>query len=79
MKRILIAGATGYLGRFAVKMFKKHGYYVRVLTRSAERLGQAGPLNSPKLSVDDYDDVFVGEVSDPRTLAGMLDGRDFVF
>ena len=38
MKRVLVAGATGYLGRYAVKAFKKQGYWVRALTRSADRL-----------------------------------------
>ena len=38
MKRILVAGATGYLGRYVVKEFTKQGYWVRALTRSADRL-----------------------------------------
>jgi uncharacterized protein YbjT (DUF2867 family) len=78
-KRVLIAGATGYLGKFAVQMFKRRGYYVRVLTRSKERLYEAGPLNAPALSDADFDDIFVGEISKPETLAGMLDGIDWVF
>ena len=36
-KRVVIAGATGYLGKYAVKAFKERGYWVRVLTRSRER------------------------------------------
>ena len=28
MKRVLVAGASGYLGRYAVKEFKKQGYVV---------------------------------------------------
>ena len=79
MKTVLVAGATGYLGKFAVKAFKEQGYYVRVLTRSKERLGETGPFTAPALSGDDYDDVFVGEVSKPETLEGMLDGIDLVF
>jgi len=34
IKRVVIAGATGYLGKYAVRAFKQQGYYVRVLTRS---------------------------------------------
>jgi uncharacterized protein YbjT (DUF2867 family) len=79
LKGVLIAGATGYLGKFAVKAFKEHGYYVRVLTRSEKRLHETGPFTAPALSRDDYDDVFVGEVSKPETLAGMMDGIDLVF
>lgn len=34
MKRILVAGATGYLGGFLVQELKKQGYWVRVLVRN---------------------------------------------
>ncbi|MEM8497373.1 MAG: SDR family oxidoreductase [Pseudomonadota bacterium] len=78
-KRVLVAGATGYLGKYVVKAFKEQGYYVRVLTRSEKRLAETGPFNAPALSSADYDDVFVGEVSEPETLNGMLDGIDLVF
>lgn len=78
-KRVLVAGATGYLGKFAVKAFKEQGYFVRVLTRSEERLTETGPFTAPALSSADYDDVFVGEVTKPETLEGMLDGIDLVF
>ena len=44
MKRVLVAGATGYLGKFAVRAFKQRGYSVRVLTRSKERLFEPGPF-----------------------------------
>jgi nucleoside-diphosphate-sugar epimerase len=33
MKKILIAGATGYLGKYLVKEAKKRNYWVRVLIR----------------------------------------------
>jgi uncharacterized protein YbjT (DUF2867 family) len=78
-KRVLIAGATGYLGKFAVQAFKQHGYYVRVLTRSEERLLEPGPFTAPALTRDDFDDVFLGEITKPETLKGMLDGIDLVF
>jgi uncharacterized protein YbjT (DUF2867 family) len=78
-KSVLIAGATGYLGKFAVRAFKEQGYYVRVLTRSKERLHETGPFTAPALTEADYDDVFVGEISKPETLTGMLDGIDLVF
>lgn len=32
-QKILIAGATGYFGKFSVKTFKHQGYYVRALAR----------------------------------------------
>ena len=79
IKSVLIAGATGYLGKYAVQAFKQRGYYVRVLTRSEERLFEPGPFTAPALTNDDMDDVFVGEITDPSTLTNMLDGIDMVF
>lgn len=79
MKRVLIAGATGYLGKFAVKAFKERGYHVRVLTRNEQRLSEPGPFTAPALSKDDMDEIFVGEISKPETLAGLMDGIDLVF
>ena len=79
LKRVLIAGATGYLGKYAVRAFKQQGYYVRVLTRSEQRLFEPGPFSAPALGRDDVDDIFVGEITKPETLAGMLDGIDLVF
>jgi uncharacterized protein YbjT (DUF2867 family) len=78
-RRILIAGATGYLGKYAVQAFKQRGYWVRVLTRSEERLFEPGPFTAPALTRQDIDDVFIGEITKPDTLVGALEGIDFVF
>lgn len=70
MKRVLVAGATGYLGQYVVKEFKKQGYWVRALTRDAERLN----------FLSDYiDEVFVGKVTDPTSLNGICQDIDVVF
>ena len=37
-QRMLVAGATGYLGRFVVKEALERGYKVRALTRKKARL-----------------------------------------
>jgi len=76
---VLIAGATGYLGKYVALEFKKRGYWVRVLTRSIERLEKNGPFTAPGISKDEIDDVFVGEVTEPDTLSGLLDGIDIVY
>ena len=78
MKRVLVAGATGYLGRFVAREFKRRGYYVRVLARTPEKLGQQGPFLEPSIS-DAVDEVFAGEVTKPETLEGLCDGIDVVF
>ena len=70
MKRILVAGATGYLGRYVVKEFKKQGYWVRALARSADRLDD----------LKDYvDEAFIGAVTDPASLDGICQDIDIVF
>ncbi|MGB5721370.1 MAG: SDR family oxidoreductase [Woeseiaceae bacterium] len=69
MKKILVAGATGYLGQFVIKALKARGYWVRALGRSASKLAL----------VEDYaDELFIGEVTDPDSLTGLCDGIDVV-
>ena len=70
MKQVLVAGATGYLGQFVVKALKTRGYWVRALGRSAAKLAP----------VEEYtDELFIGEVTDPDSLAGLCHGIDIVF
>jgi uncharacterized protein YbjT (DUF2867 family) len=64
-KRIVIAGATGYLGRYLVKSAHARGYRVRALVRSEARLGDARP---------GCDEIFIGEATKPDTIAGLCDG-----
>jgi len=78
MSRILVAGATGYLGRYVVKEFEERGAWVRVLARNPEKLKVPGPHFEPAVA-DLVDDVFVGEVTRPETLRGLCDGIDVVF
>lgn len=70
MARVLVAGATGYLGRHMVAQLKLHGYWVRALSRQKNAFGDG--RESP-------DEVFVGEATDPKTLTGLCDGIDYVF
>ena len=78
MQKVLVAGSTGYLGKFVVREFKKRGYWVRALARNPQKLEQIGPFLEP--AVKDYvDEVFVGEVTKPETLHGLCDGIDIVF
>src|SRR6185437_16481110 len=78
MIRVLVAGATGYLGRFVAKEFKVRGYWVRVLARNPDKLKTPGPFLEPAIA-DLVDDVFVGEVTKPETLRGLCDGIKVVF
>jgi uncharacterized protein YbjT (DUF2867 family) len=70
MKRVLVAGATGYLGGFVVKEFKARGYFVRALARSPEKLEHlTGSL----------DEIVRGEVTRPETLVNVCEGMDIIF
>lgn len=70
MKKVLVAGATGYLGQFVVKALKSKGYWTRALGRSAAKLAP----------VEEYaDELFIGEATDPASLSGLCDDIDIVF
>lgn len=70
MKRVLVAGGTGYLGGFVIQEFKNRGHEVRALARSPEKLDHL------KGSVDEVVD---GEVTRPETLENICEGIDAVF
>ncbi len=66
---VLVAGATGYLGRNLVRALVDAGCRVRVLVRRSEQAG----------TFPEGVDAFVGQVTDPETLSGVADGIDVVF
>ncbi len=61
-----------------MRAFAERGYRVRALTRSEDRLARPGPFGAPAVA-DRVDEVFVGEVTKPETLDGLMDGVDLVF
>ena len=70
MKRILVAGSTGYLGGFVCQELQARGHFVRALARSPEKLA---PVR------DSLDEVVEAEVIRPGTLEHICDGIDVVF
>jgi len=70
MKRVLVAGATGYLGGFVAREFKARGHFVRALARSP---GKLEPL------AGSLDEIVRAEVTRPETLEHVCDGIDVVF
>ncbi|MDJ0712348.1 MAG: SDR family oxidoreductase [Woeseiaceae bacterium] len=70
MKKVLVAGATGYLGRFVVEALKERGYWVRALGRNSSKLN---PLRNVA------DELAIGEVTDSDSLAEVCDEIDVVF
>lgn len=69
MKRVLVAGASGYLGQYLVKELKKRGYWIRVLIRKEDQ----------KTQFESVDDFFVGQITRPETLNGIMKDIDWVF
>ena len=67
--RILVAGSTGYLGRYVVSALHARGHRVRALVRDPERLGAAR---------ESVAEVFVGQATDDATLDGVVEGVDAV-
>jgi uncharacterized protein YbjT (DUF2867 family) len=78
MKRVLVAGGTGYLGKYVVQEFNRQGFWVRALTRNEKKLARSGPFGEPAVS-DAVDEVFIGEVTRPDTLDGLCKDIDIVF
>jgi uncharacterized protein YbjT (DUF2867 family) len=77
-RTVVVAGATGYIGKFAVIAFKEAGYRVRAITRSEERLERPGPFHAPGVR-EHCDEVVVAEVTRPETLGHVMQGADVVF
>jgi len=78
MQKVLVAGGTGYLGRFVVQEFNQRGYWVRVLARNPGKLEETGPFQEPAI-IDHVSEVFTGQVTEPETLPGLCDDIDIVF
>lgn len=69
MERILLAGATGYLGRFILKELLQRGYQVKTLVRDAG-----------KVKADGYPDLEIceAEITDAGSIKGCCDTIDVV-
>jgi uncharacterized protein YbjT (DUF2867 family) len=69
MKKIVLAGATGYLGSHILKELKDQKYTVRAIIRNAEKLKK---INA------DVDEVVEAELTKPQSLLNCCDGIDTV-
>ncbi len=70
MRKVLVAGATGYLGGFAAKEFKRRGHFVRALARAPRKLDYLK---------DQLDEIVEGEITLPESIKNVCDGIDVVF
>ncbi len=69
MSKVLIAGASGYLGGYVVRELKAKGYSVRALTRNQQKIGYL---------TADIDEIFSGEVTRAKSIEGICGGIDYV-
>ncbi|PUB17333.1 SDR family oxidoreductase [Yoonia sediminilitoris] len=67
MKRVFIAGATGYLGRYLCAEYQRRGWYVIALVRKTT---QAVPIAA--------DQLVEAQATVPATLKGAMAGADLV-
>jgi len=77
-QKVLVAGASGYLGRHVVREFAARGYGVRALVRSREKLADEGPNFEPSIA-DIVDELFIGDAADSTTLKEACKDVDIVF
>jgi len=77
-QKVLVAGASGYLGRHVVREFAERGYSVRALVRNPEKLAAEGENLEPAVA-DLVDEVLTGDATDLSTLKGATKGVDIVF
>ncbi|MDM8523496.1 SDR family oxidoreductase [Desulfococcaceae bacterium HSG8] len=69
MKRILLAGATGYLGSYIAKELQKRDYHVRVIVRSKKK------LNEKNIEVNE---ILESEITQAESIKGCCDTVDVV-
>jgi len=68
--RVLVTGASGFIGSHLAERFLAHGAQVRLIVRRPERVAALAAAGA---------DVRVGDLTDPPTLRGSCDGIDFVY
>jgi uncharacterized protein YbjT (DUF2867 family) len=70
MTRVLVAGATGYLGGHVIQELAARGFFVRALVRSVEKAERLRAV---------VDELIEGEITRPETLQRVCNGIAVVF
>jgi uncharacterized protein YbjT (DUF2867 family) len=70
MVKILIAGATGYLGSYVAEECTRQSYYLKVFVRNVEKFKQTGIQAN---------EIITAEITDKKTLTGCCKDTDIVF
>ncbi len=66
--RVLVTGATGYIGGRLIPVLLDHGHQVRVIARHPDRLSERSWV--------DRVEVYGGDAADPAALADAMEGMD---
>ncbi len=74
MKKILVTGATGFLGHHAVRLLNERGQRPRVMLSAAERAPSKGLDALRRLDIEEV----AASVEEPASLAAACDGVDTV-
>lgn len=72
---IVVAGATGYIGRHVVTALDARGYRVRALVRSQQQAEEAGAFGAPALR-GNVAEWRIVDYRDPATLRDVCQGAD---
>lgn len=67
--RVMIAGATGYIGGGVLQVLHQKGFWIRALCRDPSRL----------VNPHWCQEIFVGHATRPETIPGLCEGMDVVF
>ena len=68
MKKILLAGATGYLGRYIAAELQDRNYPTKIVVRNKNKI----------LVNKEYTETIVAEVTDPAQLSGKMNDVEVV-
>ncbi|NNC13887.1 NAD(P)H-binding protein [Planctomonas sp. JC2975] len=74
---VVVAGATGYVGRHLVEGLDARGYRVRALVRSRDRAEKPGAFGAPSLS-GHVAEWRIVDFEAPETIEGVCEGADRV-
>lgn len=69
MKRVVIAGGTGYFGGYMIKKLKEAGFEVVAISRSKKRIAHLKPY---------IDELVIADISNPNELQGVMKDADLV-
>lgn len=77
MKFVLVAGASGYLGRHVVAELKRQGHRVRALVRQRDPLWKRSEQLAPAVG-SEVDEIVMGDLTQPQTLRGVCQGIQMI-